>query len=67
MLRAAIRRGRAHDAAEIRRAERQAASDIKQAWLDAKVHVTFAGHSRLDTGHAAGNPRLGSRTDRANQ
>ena len=43
VLRATTEEDSAHDAAEDRRAERQAASDVKRAWLDAKVHVTFAG------------------------
>ena len=40
--RAALEEENAYDATELRRAERQAASDIQLAWLDAKVHVAFA-------------------------
>jgi hypothetical protein len=43
VLRAAMEEENAHDRTELRRAERQAASDIKLAWLDAKVHVALAG------------------------
>jgi hypothetical protein len=34
---------KAHDATDLRRAERQASMDIQSAWLDAKLHVSFAG------------------------
>jgi hypothetical protein len=43
ILRAALEEEKAHDGTELRRAERQAASDIQLAWLDAKVHVAIAG------------------------
>jgi hypothetical protein len=43
MLRAALAEEKAYDATDLRRAERQATSDIQLAWLDAKVHVTLAG------------------------